>query len=123
MDTLLTITRVVIALGLLNVWLVRFNKPTPYRGGAALSMREEFAVYGLPRFVLWTVGTLKVLCAAAFIAGIWVPALVAPAAGVLSLLMIGAIAMHVKVHDPLVKSVPAGAVLALVSLVLAGSFF
>jgi hypothetical protein len=50
--------------------------------------------------------------------GIWMPALIAPAAGILSVLMIGAIAMHVKVHDPLLKSVPASAVLALSAVLL-----
>ena len=42
------IAQVIVGLGLLNVWLVRFNKSTEYRGGAAANMREEFATYGLP---------------------------------------------------------------------------
>lgn len=37
----------VIATTVLNVWLLRFNKPTIYRGGQAKSMLEEFAAYGL----------------------------------------------------------------------------
>jgi hypothetical protein len=38
----------------LNVWLLRFNKATIYRGGDASNMIEEFLVYGIdkPFFVL-----------------------------------------------------------------------
>ncbi len=113
------IFQIVVALGLLNVWLLRFHKKTPFRGGAAQSMPEEFASYGLPKWSLWTVGGLKVICAVCLLAGIWVPALVTPAAGIVSLLMVGAVAMHFRVRDPLMKSLPAGVVLALVAVILA----
>jgi uncharacterized membrane protein YphA (DoxX/SURF4 family) len=112
------IVQIFIALGLLNVWLLRFHKPTRYRGGDARSMSEEFAVYGLPRWILWVVGAVKVSCAICLLVGIWVPVLIAPAATMLLVLMMGAIAMHVKVHDPLIKSVPASAVLALSAVLL-----
>jgi len=54
------VLQVVVALGLLNVWLVRAGKPTSYRGGNAGTMREEFAHYGLPGWAMYVVGTLKV---------------------------------------------------------------
>ncbi|MEK0445737.1 MAG: hypothetical protein RLZZ399_1058 [Verrucomicrobiota bacterium] len=115
------IVQVLVALGLLNVWLLRFQKPTPYRGGHSRSMPEEFAAYGLPLWSLWAVGGIKVLCALALLIGVWVPALVAPAALTITLLMVGAIAMHFKVHDPLIRSLPASVVLALTAWVLARS--
>ncbi len=115
------IIQIIVALGLLNVWLLRFNRPTPFRGGMAQSMPEEFAAYGLPKWLLWTVGALKVSCALCLIAGIWVQTLVLPAAVLIAALMLGAIAMHLKVHDPFIKSVPAGTVLALTALVLANA--
>jgi hypothetical protein len=115
------IFQIIVALGLLNVWLLRFNKKTAYRGGAAQSMKEEFASYGLPQGSLWTVGGLKIACALCLLMGIWIPVLILPAAAVVSLLMIGAIAMHLKIRDPLVKSVPAGTVLILVAFVLANA--
>ena len=41
--TFLTITiNLIIALTLLNVWLIRVNKKTKYRGGDAISMKDEF---------------------------------------------------------------------------------
>jgi hypothetical protein len=121
MKIVFLIIQIIVALGLLNVWLMRFSKPTPYRGGSSSSMTEEFAAYGLPNWFLWIVGGLKVACAISLLAGIWVPVLVAPAAGVITLLMLGAIAMHLKVHDPLLKSVPASGVLALIAVVLANA--
>ncbi len=99
--------QVVVALGLLNVWLLRAKKPTRYRGGDSKSIREEFAAYGLPAGVMYLVGGLKVIIAIALLAGIWVPSLIVPAASLLTLLMLGACVMHLKVKDPLLKVVPA----------------
>ena len=115
------IIQIIVALGLLNVWLLRFHKPTHYRPGGARSMPEEFAAYGLPHWFLWVVGGVKVACALCLLAGIWAHGLVLPAAAVITLLMGGAIAMHLKVKDPLVKSLPASAVLALTAVVIAGA--
>jgi hypothetical protein len=84
-------------------------------------MREEFSTYGLPNWTLWAVGTLKVSCALLLVAGIWIPSLVLPAAGLIATLMLGAISMHLKVRDPLIKSLPASAVLALTAFVLAAA--
>ena len=98
--------QVIVALGLLNVWLLRAGKATPYRGGNATSIREEFAAYGLPVGVMYLVGSLKVMIAVALLVGLWLPALVTPAASVLILLMIGAFLMHLKVKDPFEKSIP-----------------
>jgi hypothetical protein len=107
MHTVQVILQCVVALGLLNVWLLRANQSTPYRGGSARTMREEFAAYGLPPVAMYVVGTLKVAAALCLIAGVWWHSLVFPAALVISLLMLGALAMHVKIHDPAKKSVPA----------------
>lgn len=102
-----------IGLGLLNVWLVRAQRPTAYRGRDAATLSEEFAAYGLPRWVFLAVGTLKVGAALALLAGIWIDALVLPAAGLVAALMLGALAMHLKVGDPPLKSLPAATMLLL----------
>jgi hypothetical protein len=107
MDSVLTALQVLIALGILNVWVVRFGKATAWRGGAATNMKEEFAAYGLPSWAMGFVGALKLLCAAGLVAGIWIPALVQPAAMILGALMLGAVFMHVKVTDPPMRSLPA----------------
>jgi len=77
-------------------------------------MKEEFAAYGLPAWSLYVVGTLKIGVAVALVAGLWMPVVVFPAALLLGGLMLGAVAMHVKIRDPLLKSMP-----ALVMLLLA----
>lgn len=118
MRMLIIVCQVVAALGLLNVWLLRRNKSTPFRGGDAQNMTEEFAAYGLPAGMVMLTGTLKVTIAIALIAGIWMPILVRPAAAALCVLMIGALAMHVRVSDPMVKSLPAAGMLALAALMV-----
>lgn len=99
--------QIIIALGLINVWLVRFNKPTEYRGKGAGNMTEEFAAYGLPKWFMYLVGAGKIIIALAMILGFWMPALVYPASALLVLLMLGAISMHIKVKDPFIRTVPA----------------
>ena len=103
----LNFIQIVIALGLLNVWFVRPKRKTPYRGGEARSMAEEFAVYGLPPWSLYVIGTLKVGAALFLIAGLWWKAVVLPAAALVTTLMVGALTMHWKVRDPIKKYGPA----------------
>lgn len=114
-----TILQVVVALGLLNVWLVRAKASTAYRGGSAQSLKDEFVTYRLPDWMYYLVGGLKVGSAIALIIGIWVPALIRPPALIVAVLMVGALAMHAKVKDPLMKSLPALLMLlAVVAIVL-----
>ena len=105
--SLSTFLQLVVALGLLNVWLVRPTRSTSYRGAGSKNLKEEFVAYGLPDAAFYAVGALKVLSALALIAGIWYSALVLPAAAVVAVLMVGALVMHFKVKDPAVKSLPA----------------
>jgi len=107
------ILQLIVGLGLLNVWLLRAGRPTEYRGGVAQTLREEFRVYGLPGWMFYLVGGLKIAAGLLLIVGIWVPAVVRPAALVVAALMVGALAMHVKVKDPALRSAPAFLVLVL----------
>lgn len=113
MKILLNTVQIIVALGLVNVWVLRFGRKTAYRGGAGESLPGEFAAYGLPGWFVWLVGALKLSCAVLFVAGLWLPKAVAPAAGVLIGLMLGAILMHLKVRDPLVRSLPAALMLGM----------
>lgn len=111
------VCQIAIGIGILNVWLVRFNESTRYRGGSARNMKQEFAAYGLPEKLVWIVGVVKIVAAIALLAGIVFPGLVVPAATILAVLMLAAVLFHVKVKDPLYKSVPA-AIVFLLSLFL-----
>lgn len=121
MTTAMIVLQVVLALGIFNVWILRYGKPSEWRGGDAATMQQEFAVYGLPSWSVQVIGALKLLCAAGLIVGIWVPGIALPAAAGLAVLMLGAIAMHIKVKDPLKKSLPALTMLVL-CLLVAGSY-
>ncbi len=118
MITLTTTLQIITALGLLNVWILRFNKSTSYRGGHAKNITEEFAVYGLPKWFCHLVGFLKISSAIALILGFWFPIVIKPTAGLVFTLMIGALAMHAKVKDPAKKYVPAFLVLLMTSFML-----
>ncbi|TNF74376.1 MAG: hypothetical protein EP302_03000 [Bacteroidetes bacterium] len=77
-------------------------------------MQEEFEVYGLSKAMMFIVGTLKVLAALVLLVSIWYPFLAIPASAAIGFLMIGAVWMHMRVRDPLKKSLPA-AILFLLS--------
>lgn len=117
MEHLQTVLQIIVSLGLLNVWLLRCSKKSPYRGKGAANMRDEFAAYGLPAWAMWVTGTLKITIAIALIAGIWIPFLIQPAALVLIVLMLGALAMHFKVKDPIKASIPALAMLVMAAAI------
>lgn len=121
MKTLVSVLQIVVGVGLLNVWLLRFNKATAYRGGASANMLGEFAAYGLPAWFCYLVGVLKVSAALALLAGLVYPQLVFPAAAVIAVLMAGAIVMHLKVKDPAMKSLPAAGVLVMSLVILAAT--
>ena len=120
METAVLIIQVVIALGIFNVWVLRFGKSTEWRGGTAANMKEEFQAYGLPSWSVQVVGFLKLVFAACLLAGIWIPTLTRPAAIGIAILMLAAVAMHLKVKDPLKKSLPALTML-LLSVIVAAS--
>ena len=117
MTIVTNLLQLIIGLGILNVWFLRIGKPSEWRGGSAINMKEEFAVYGLPEGAIYVVGFFKVLFALMLIAGIWMTQLVLPAATGLGLLMLGAVLMHMKVGDAAKKSLPAGTLLILCIIV------
>lgn len=118
MSVFIIILQIIIALGIYNVWLIRPRMKTPYRGGDASNIITEFKAYGLPVWCAYAVGAIKVISATALIVGIWFPVLVAPSAIVLLVMMMGALTMHVKIHDAIKKSMPALGMFALLVALL-----
>ena len=117
MEYIRNVAQLTIALGIFNVWLLRFNKATIYRGGAAKNMKEEFATYGLPVWFMWVVGGLKVMLALSLLVSFWRPDLMRPAAIGMAVLMLGAVGMHIRIGDAFKKTIPALSVLILSLLV------
>lgn len=107
MDLALTLTQVLLAVAMIDVWLLRYDKPLRARGGDAQTMVEEFRLYGLPDWFRNVVRALKLGCAALLIVGLWLDQAALVGGATLVFLMGGAVAMHVKVRDPWLKAVPA----------------
>ena len=122
MVVIVIFAKVIIFVAIINVWFFRINKKTKYRGGAASSMKEEFAAYGLSESTMYIIGALKVLSALGLIVSIWVPMLTLPSAGLMAILMIGAILMHVKIKDSPKQSMPATIFLLLSLFIISQSY-
>lgn len=112
------LAQLVIAFGLINVWLIRFKKSTAYRGGNASNMFEEFKVYGLAKSMVYIVGGLKIIIALMMLVGFMYPVVLVPFAYLLAMLMSGAILMHIKVRDSFMKSLPAISMFLLAVIVI-----
>lgn len=118
MEILKIILQVIIAAGIFNVWVLRFQKTTDWRGGDSTTLKQEFAAYGLPETMLYLVGFLKITFAVLMLVGIWIPVVVDPAAAGMAVLMLGAITMHFKVNDPMKKALPSMLMLLMCFLLL-----
>ena len=116
--SLINLINIIIALGIFNVWIIRFNKKTDFRGGNALNLKEEFKVYGLPKWFMYLIGFLKLSFALILILGIWFKSISIYAIYGMTTLMIGAILMHLKVNDPFKKYVPALSILILLATLI-----
>lgn len=119
MDSIQYLLQLVTGLGILNVWILRYNQGTAYRGGTAADMKAEFASYGLPSWSVYLIGGLKITAALALILGIYFESLIIPFASLLGLLMVGALLMHLKVKDPFKKTIPALVMLMLCISIIA----
>ena len=115
--------KIITAIGIFNVWMLRYNQMTEYRGGNAKSLKEEFETYGLKSWFMYIIGTIKIVISILFIVSCFSEYLnmldyaVFYGAAIMSLIMIGAIFMHLKVNDPFKKSIPAVTMLALYTII------
>ena len=83
-----------------------------------MNMKEEFIAYGLPSWIMYLVGSLKVAFSIGLIAGLWIPEVVVFSASGIAIMMFFAIVMHAKIKDPLTKSIPAITFLVLSVLII-----
>lgn len=117
MNTFIIISQLIIAIGIYNVWFLRTNRATAWRGGDARTMEEEFHTYGLSTFFMKVIRVVKVTMATLLIVGIWYPPFTTIGASIMAALMLAAVLMHMKVRDPVKKSLPAASLLLLSLLV------
>ena len=109
---------IIIAMGILNVWIIRYDLETQWRGGGSKNLMEEFLTYGLPLWFMYFVGFAKISLAILLFLGIWINEFSFLGSIGISVLMAGAVLMHIKVQDPLKKSIPAFLMLVLSSCVV-----
>ena len=75
-QSLILVAQLIVSLSVLKVWLINHRQPTMWRGGDSKTMKEEFNAYGLPDWMMYTVGGLKVAFSIGLIAGIWIPEII-----------------------------------------------
>jgi hypothetical protein len=80
-------------------------------------MEEEFHVYGLSTNCMKIVRAFKLFFAGLLLVGYWWPTLTVIGGLGLACLMAAAVFMHMKVRDPIRKSLPAASLLLLSILV------
>ena len=97
----------------------RSGKNTPYRGGNATNLLDEFEVYGLEDYFL-IIGIVKVSLAIILLLSLYFNKLRFFASSGIAIMMIVAIYMHISVGDDLIKSMPAS-ILLVSSLIIAYS--
>ena len=107
MEYLIIALKIIVGLSLLNVWLIQPKKNTKWRGGDSTTIIEEFKTYGLPLWSCYLVGTLKVVLAILLLLSIHYTQYEFFSAVGLATLLTGSIAMHLKIKDPMFKSLPA----------------
>ncbi len=118
MEYFLILLKLVLGLSILNVWIVNSGKVSKWRGGDAQNIKEEFEVYGLPSWSLFVVGFCKISLAILLLASMTFVELEGFAAAGLAFFLSGSVLMHIKIKDPLFKSIPAASFLILCLLIL-----
>lgn len=106
MEYLKIIVKIIISLSVLNVWLLRANKKTSWRGANATSLKNEFKKYGLSETTMKIVGFVKITLAILIAASIFYPEIENYSALGMAIMMLGAIAMHFKIKDEFKCYVP-----------------
>ena len=107
MKVLKSVIVLIVSGTILNVWLFRLNQQTPYRGGDASTLMEEFLAYGLNENIFYLVGFVKILAAVLLLVGLFYKKTIIPSATLIAFIMVVAIYMHFKLEDSFVKHLPA----------------
>jgi len=106
MKLISSILSIVVSLTVMNVWLLRSENSTMYRGGEAQSLFEEFQVYGLEEYFL-IIGIIKVSLAILLFLSLFFKKLRFISSLGIGIMMFAAIIFHFRAGDELIKSMPA----------------
>ena len=115
---MLLLLKIIVFLGVINVWFIRRKARTNWRGGDALTLKDEFKIYALPDWVFYFAGVAKILSAVLIFSSIWIEKIPYKFfALILCFLMLFAILMHMKIRDGILKSIPAFSMLMILIMV------
>ena len=117
---LLILAKLFVGLGILNVWILRASKSSPWRGLDAPNLKEEFARYGLGLNLFYFVGAIKISASIGLIMSIWYPAFTELCSLVLIATLIGSLIMHIKVKESIKKCLPAFSLILMLCVILMG---
>ena len=108
---LVAILQIVTATSILFVWVVRYK-----------NIIQEFEQYNLPSWLRDVVGIFKLSFAIMLLIGIFDERFKIIGAGGLSLLMIAALITHLRVKNPIYKTLPSITLLSFSVIILLSSF-
>jgi len=95
MVNLILLSQIIVAASVYFVWIFRhFN------------VIKEFHQFGLSDLTRSFIGAVKISLAALLIVGIWYPAVIPAASGLMGLFMVGAQYFHFKIKNPFIKHLP-----------------
>ena len=112
MNELAILLQVFVALVVFNVWTIRSDKPTKYRGGSARTLREEFVEFGLSKKIFLYTSLIKPMLAVALIVAIFFPFMTIPIALLMAFFMAAALLMHYRIRDKLIKFIAPATIFA-----------
>lgn len=101
------ILQIITGITILVVWLFRCNTPTRYRVGNATTLQGEITEAGLPNWTYNVLRVFKPMIALMLIIGVLYNPLTLPSIICTTILMVGAIGMHVYAKDSIIKTFPA----------------
>ena len=103
---------------ILVVWLFRSNIPTKYRVGNATTLQGEISEAGLPDWIYNILKVFKPTIAFMLILSVLYNPLALPSVICTTILMVGAIGMHIHAKDSITKTLPAATLFTFCLLVL-----
>ena len=107
MEILSVILKLIVGLSIINVWTLNASKPSKCSVGSAETLAQEFAVYGLPKWLMFVIGAFKISLSLMLIASIYESDLTQYAGLGLAFFLSGSVLSHLKINDPFYKSIPA----------------
>ena len=113
MKYLKVLLKLIVSLTIINVWTLRANKNSIYRGGESVDLVSEFLSYGLSVNLMYLVGATKVIAALLLFISVFFKKLEKIPLIIISVFMISAIYFHFSINDTLIKSFPAALMLVL----------